>query len=241
MSEINRTEATLVTIPTGQMLTGANIQVGTLQGVANVAKVELRQIIDKALREQAAKIKLLNADLAAARAEYDKAVAAIVMPQDMSDKLKALEEALKFFHPQAARVTVPVPDTSGNATPNTKYRLDVRVDGAAKAYHGTAFIHLDAHHELDFDRTYPLPQAVINALDKVGSIQSNIGAADARLRELRDERNNIAERAEVLEASLVRHQLSEIPGGQSALDALERAKESMRADMGLSALPPRTA
>lgn len=233
MSEIQRIEThAIAPIVPGQLVTGVSMQVSGLQSIGVVAKVELRQKFDAAIRKQKGFLTAFQKDLTAAREAYAKEVATLGGNYNDYAAARNATDALRYFFPQISVLLAERRNADGNLLPpHADFpKVDVEVDVTNKTYTTTLYLQTSPRGTtIELDRNSPLPSRVLNALTSVEKAQANVTATEQRLRELAAEKATIPEKAEMVEAALVRAQMQEI-GGKPYLDAMDAVTKQIVRD-----------
>lgn len=230
---LNTTTLTLAPIMNNQLATGLNAQTG-LAGITNVATVELRELIDKAVKKQTGLLKAADKRRNELRAELERVIAALPTPTDLYRDAEGVMLRMRVFYPQCVLVGCVADDkTPREAVVATGA---IAVNTGAKTYTASFLLCVrDRGAELcKLERTYPLPNSVTAVLAAVADTDAQISAIDVRIRELRDERMKIKEKAEKFEAAIVKHQMGTAPGGEAMLEAMKKAMQEAALGMGLS-------
>jgi len=222
-------------IAAGQLATGISLQTSGLPNVAVVAKVELRATFDAAIRKQRNLHAAAQKELNDAQAEYTKQTGTLGVEGEARSQAQAALSYLRYFYPSAAVVPAERKNAEGNVLPPSVDfpKTDIDVNTSTKTYTATMFITLHRGDQLELERTYALPQRVLAALGAVEAARLKVAAIDARIRELANEKATIPEKAEAIEAALVREQLQEL-GGERFLNAMDATKRKIMAACDLS-------
>lgn len=241
MSEANIVQRienhTIAPISPGQLVTGVSMQVTGIQNVAVVAKVELRRTLDAGLRKQRTALVAAQRALDAASADYHKQVATLLSDTTARDYARNIIAYLNYFHPQAAIVLAKKTDANGNTVSPTadNPEIGVEVNRGAKTYTVKMTILTSPHGQaISLPRSSALPSRVTDAMTVEDDARAKVAAIDTRIRELLTEKAAIPERAEAIEASLIRRQLGNLDGGKEFLDDMDAMKQAMMRECGLT-------
>jgi hypothetical protein len=226
-------------VPSGQLVTGAMLQIGGLEQLVRVTEIECKTVLNKAVAQNKRKLAAAQAALTKATEAYQKEVGTITVPADFLADAKKLTDGLVAFYPQAALKVVTATDAHGNPIPASHGvpKVEFALDPGAKTFTATVRVNLGSagssgDRQLYPARAYALPKNVLDALAKIDLAKEQVAQVESRLRDLRDEFPKLKERAEVSSAAVIREQMETI-GGSKTMARMDLGKRQYLKDIGL--------